>query len=113
MLILISLGAIKEGMSRLPINVFEMRLIKRNCHHSQVNNEKNITSKYAKKQYNKYALLIFTFLMPYKKFAICEVFLTDHLFNNILVTCILRWSVLLVEETGVHGENYKGPATSH
>jgi len=34
----------------------------------------------------------------------------NRTFNNILV--ILRWSVLLVEETGVPGEN-KGPATSH
>jgi len=34
----------------------------------------------------------------------------NAIFNNISV--ILWWSVLLVEETGVHGENYR-PAGRH
>jgi hypothetical protein len=68
----VSLGDIKEEKSILPINVYEVRQTKWNCHHSQINNKKNInTSKYATKPDNKYVLLIFTYLMAYKK--ICNL----------------------------------------
>jgi hypothetical protein len=75
-----------------------------------VTEKRTVKMETMKKGYVVVSYLIIQSNLPRDGLVLFKFMVFKATFNNISV--ILWWSVLLVEETGVHGENHQ-PAVSH